>query len=98
MGNKNEPNNMFEVGLTPEDISTGMSIASSLLSIADSVHAHSDSPGRTFKSSERVLLAKEETIQKGHILATILRLREKDKLSEDEFKLMMLAYTTCSKF
>ena len=87
----------FEEDL-PFNLETGLSIADKLLSIAKKLPSGNTYKSNILKTSVLLQSLQEETKQKDRILYTIMELRKVDKLSEEEFKIMMLAYTSTSKF
>lgn len=87
----------FEEDL-PTNLETGLSIADKLLSIAKKPPSGNGYKNNILKTSVLLQSLQEETKQKDRILYAIIELRKVDKLSEEEFKIMMLAYTSTSKF
>ena len=87
----------FEEDL-PTNLETGLSIADKLLSISKKLPSGNGYKNNILKTSVLLQSLQEETKQKDRILYAIIELRKVDKLSEEEFKIMMLAYTSTSKF
>lgn len=88
----------FEAKSLPTNLETGLSIADKILSIAKKPPSENGYNNNILKTSVLLQALQEETKQKDRILYTIIELRKVDKLSEEEFKIMMLAYTSTSKF
>ena len=82
----------------PSDLITGVSIADKILCIAKKLPSGNGYKSNILKTTVLLQALQEETKQKERILYTIIELRKVDKLSEEEFKLMMMAYTFTSKF
>ena len=82
----------------PSNLETGVYIANKLLSIAKKLPSGNSYKSNILKTTVLLQSLQEETKQKERILYTIIELRKVDKLSEEEFKLMMMAYTSTSKF
>lgn len=95
---KDFEDDMDLIPINMDNLENGLSIADKLLSVARTISGSRTHKVNVMKTSVYVQSLLEETKQKNSILFTIIELRKMDKLSEEEFKIMMLAYTSCSKF
>lgn len=81
-----------------DTLETSLSIADKLLNIVKKLPAGNSYKNNILKTTILLQALQEETKQKECIIYGIIELRKLGMLSEEEFKIMMLAYTSTSKF
>lgn len=81
-----------------DTINAGLTLGEKLLNIIKSTPLSNSYKNNLIKQDLLKEAMRQETVQKNQILETIIKLREMDRLSPDEFKLMMLAYSAVAKF